>query len=130
MPLQISTYMKKALIVIAAAVLFITGCKKYEQKSLPLQGVYILKGTHAVFYDNGVPEGTGSKLIIVSGKGTVPYGFSEAHDTLFKSLWAGDVLSITSDSYTSIYYNSGGSQGYLVDSTGSNTASVTLAGAK
>ena len=122
--------MKKALLVITVAVLFITGCTKYEQKSLPVNGVFILKGTNAVFYDNGSPEGTGDHIIIVSGKSTVPYGFSSAHDTLFKSLWAGDVLSIKSSSYTSIYYNSGSSQGYLVDSTSSNTASVTLAGAK
>lgn len=106
--------------------LLLAGCKKYEQTHEPVSGTYILKGTSALFSVNGNGEQSGNHLIIVSGRGGVPYQWDAAHDTLFKSLWAGDKLSITSTTYTSIYYSNGSTQGFLVDSSANHTASITV----
>ena len=115
--------MKKQILVLIILAL-VAGCKKYESTHKPSTTIYILKGDAATFYDNVVTEATGNRLIIKSG--VQAYERSLNGDTLYKELWTGDVLSISAHSYTSIYYNDGTNEGYLVDSSANTQASITV----
>jgi hypothetical protein len=116
--------MKKQVLLLFIVAL-VAGCTKSDQKRLPVSGIYILKGDSATFADNGNTEAVGTQLILKSG-GQQAYGWSDNNDTLYKSLWKGDKLSVTSKSYTSIYYINGTTQGYLVDSSANNQVSITI----
>jgi len=120
--------MKKQIFVfIILALTF--GCKKYNQKHLPVNALYVISGTVDTIYINGFPEAingihSSPQTIIISGR--QPYGHSPNNDTLFKDMWTGDILSVSSNSYTAIYYQATGSQGYLVDSSATHQVSATI----
>ena len=117
--------MKKQLIVILFLMALVAGCKKYDQKHLPVSGFYQLRGDSATYFVNGVPELVGSTLIISTG---IQYGWSISGDTLFKNLWTGDQLTIISKTYTSVSYipGNGGQAQLLVDSSSNNHVSITV----
>jgi hypothetical protein len=120
--------MKKQIFVFIILALGFS-CKKYNQKNLPVNALYVISGTVDTIYVNGFPEvlngvHSSPSTIIISGR--QPYGHSPNNDTLFKDMWTGDKLTVSSNSYTAIYYQATGSQGYLVDSSANSHASITI----
>ncbi len=118
---------KKQILLLLIIVALISGCTKTDR--LPVTATYVLKGDHATFSTNGIVEfkGVSNRLIIVSGKTGAAYFWSTNNDTLFKDMWIGDTLSVSgATSYTSIYYQTATTSGYLVDSSSNTTASATI----